>query len=139
MNLPRHPILIAPQALRHITELIRRDGIDTRLNWYKTFVRGIGTEDKGAWSCLRIGLDAHPITFLPDIPDANLEIAQPVLYVACQRDYACAPALSKATIRKHCKNVTIKEFDTGHWVQLEASDVFNASLLEWISGFNDAV
>ena len=69
-----------------------------------------------------------------DIPQGNLTIAQPVLYIACQRDYACAPALSKATIGEYCKNVTIKDFDTGHWVQLEAPDAFNATLLEWMNG-----
>lgn len=46
----------------------------------------------------------------------------------------CVPLLYAKT-NKYCKDLTVKEFDTGHWAQLQAPDQFNADLLEWINGF----
>ena len=77
--------------------------------------------------------DPPDAPMLPDIPEANRTIAQPVLYFACTKDYVCVPALSMG-MKEHCKNLTVKELDAGHWGQLEASDKFNADLLEWING-----
>lgn len=43
------------------------------------------------------------------------------------------PALN-ARAGEHCKDLTVKELETGHWAQLEAPDQFNADLLEWVNG-----
>lgn len=51
------------------------------------------------------------------------------------RDYVCLAALGKASIAKACTGpTTIREFDTGHWVMLEAKDEVNKELGEWIKG-----
>ncbi|KAH9929177.1 Alpha/Beta hydrolase protein [Fomitopsis serialis] len=108
------------QDVKHITDLIKKYGIRSSLNWYKSYIDGIAEEDKG-------------------IPAANQTITKPVLYGACQKDFVCTPGLFVPTMQKVCTNLTIKEYDTGHWVQLEATEKVNADLLEWIDGFTEKV
>ncbi|KAI0731466.1 Alpha/Beta hydrolase protein [Fomitopsis betulina] len=109
------PSYLTEEDKKHFTDRIRSGGIASALNWYKGFARGISAEDKG-------------------IPEANQTITKPVLFIACKKDYVCVPLLYAKT-NKYCKDLTVKEFDTGHWAQLQAPDQFNADLLEWINGF----
>ena len=38
------------QDKKRFTDIVKRDGIASALNWYKSYIRGIGTEDKGTSS-----------------------------------------------------------------------------------------
>ncbi|EPS95748.1 hypothetical protein FOMPIDRAFT_1131820 [Fomitopsis schrenkii] len=109
------PSYYTEEDKKRFTAFVRRDGIASALNYYKSYVRGISTEDKG-------------------IPEENQTITKPVLFFACQKDYICVPSLNLIS-REHCTDFTVKELDTGHWAQLEAPNRFNAELLEWVNGF----
>lgn len=63
-------------------------------------------------------------------------IHKPALYVAATRDAACPPALWKSTLAKYAPHAKVVELETGHWVQLEATDCLNAEWEVWIEGLN---
>jgi soluble epoxide hydrolase / lipid-phosphate phosphatase len=61
-------------------------------------------------------------------------LQQPVLYVAGKQDYICLAQIGIAAVTRTCKTLTIKEFDSGHWIPLEVPNELNAELLMWIEG-----
>ncbi len=52
--------------------------------------------------------------------------------MAASRDYVCRPAFGKASMEKYAPHAEIVELNTGHWVQLEATEEYNAILEQWI-------
>lgn len=44
------------------------------------------------------------------------------------KDQVCLIQSVKAVMPGFCSNITIKEFDTGHWIMQEASDQVNEAL-----------
>ncbi|TFY57562.1 hypothetical protein EVJ58_g6947 [Rhodofomes roseus] len=76
------PSYLKEEDVKYISDLIKRYGIDSSLNWYRTYLSGIAAaDDKG-------------------IPAANQTITKPVLFGACQKDYVCIPVLSVPTMQK---------------------------------------
>ena len=74
-------------------------------------------------------------SFLAGIPQENAIIQKPVFFGAALRDYiVIAPIFIEATTKFSNNKLTIHEYDTGHWVMLEAKDRFNSDLLHWIEG-----
>ena len=70
----------------------------------------------------------------PAVPVDKYEIHKPVFFGAAQQDYVALAATGKQSVTQLCKSVTIREFDTGHWVMLEAKDEVNQELSAWIQG-----
>jgi soluble epoxide hydrolase/lipid-phosphate phosphatase len=67
------------------------------------------------------------------VPQENWAIAQPVFFGAALKDYVCLPDLPKASMEKYCHDLTIKEYDSDHWVQLSCHEVLNGDLESWIN------
>jgi len=66
------------------------------------------------------------------VPVDHYDIQQPVFFGGCKHDTVSMPALGRATLAKHCKNIRYKEFDHDHWVCLSHPEEVNKELLAWI-------
>ncbi|KZS99628.1 alpha/beta-hydrolase [Laetiporus sulphureus 93-53] len=93
---------------------------------------------KGAFNWYRIMLDGITDSDDKQISESRQTITQPVFFGAANRDYVCVPALALARMKEFCPDLTVKEFDLGHWVQLEAPDEVNCELAAWIQGVTKA-
>ena len=66
------------------------------------------------------------------IPIDRIPLPLPVFYAGGQRDCVNPPALALKTLKQLCTDLTVKEVDAGHWLQLEAPDAVNEALTEWL-------
>ncbi|KAJ7121610.1 Alpha/Beta hydrolase protein [Mycena epipterygia] len=66
------------------------------------------------------------------VPKENYVIKQPVFFAAAHEDYICVPKIGLFTTKDACPNLTVRDYQTNHWVQIEAPDKLNKDLLEWI-------
>jgi soluble epoxide hydrolase/lipid-phosphate phosphatase len=48
------------------------------------------------------------------------------------KDYVCLVASGKEPMATYCKNSTIKEYNSDHWVMLGKAKELNKDLQEWI-------
>ena len=62
----------------------------------------------------------------------NYDIKQPVLFIACSKDFIGVPAMGYHTLSTHAKNLTSTELDAGHWALLSHPTDVNRELLSWI-------
>ena len=69
---------------------------------------------------------------LSEIPEENWRVQKPSYVALTLKDCICVPAGPKMAMAKYGTDVTYEEFDTGHWVMLEATEQLNAGLLRWI-------
>ncbi|KAJ7288891.1 Alpha/Beta hydrolase protein [Mycena rebaudengoi] len=68
------------------------------------------------------------------VPKENYIIKQPVFFGGGHEDYVCVPKAMLFTMKDVCPNLTVREYQTGHWIQLSAPDQLNKDLLEWVQG-----
>lgn len=66
------------------------------------------------------------------IPNERIPLPLPVFYAGGKKDCVNPPVLALRTLMQLCPDLTVKEVDAGHWLQLEAPDVVNEALKEWI-------
>ncbi|KAJ4467013.1 alpha/beta-hydrolase [Lentinula aciculospora] len=98
-------------------DAMRSEGMRAPLCWYEIVTSTIERDDDQG------------------IPQENLTIKKPVFFGAALEDYVCVAAIEITTILQTSENVTtIHQYDSGHWVQLEAKDQVNSDLLTWIEG-----
>jgi len=113
-----------------IKEAFAESGFAAPLCWYRTVTDGSTNEDdKGShlavsWTST---YSRHPA-----IPADRYEVTQPVFFAGAKQDYVCLSKMGIMACTQLCKDLTIREFDTGHWVQLEAPTELNTELLAWI-------
>ncbi|KAF5345637.1 hypothetical protein D9758_015147 [Tetrapyrgos nigripes] len=109
---------VTPEERAIQMEAIRQGGLAAPLNWYK-IARGTleGQDDQG-------------------IPQENALIHSPVFFGAALRDYisVSAPIFVAGALVSSNSTVTIREYNSGHWVQLALPDEVNGDLLQWIGG-----
>lgn len=98
------------------SEALLKGGMAGPVCWYKAMTSGISIDDDKS------------------VPVDKYEIHKPVFFGAAQQDYVALAATGKQSVTQLCKSVTIREFDTGHWVMLEAKDEVNQELSAWIQG-----
>jgi len=96
------------------TKILLKDGFNSALNWYKPSLNGLAMKDDEL------------------IVKDNYDVKQPVLFVACTKDFIGVPAMGYHTLSTHAKNVTTKELDAGHWAPLSHPNEVNKELLAWI-------
>ena len=105
------------------------------LCWYKARTEGHCNEDDKS-----VLLSLPPIlssSHEPPNPAISLDkypITQPVFFGGAKQDYVCLSQIGIVACTALCKDLTIKEFDTGHWLPLEAPQALNSELLAWIEG-----
>lgn len=118
-------------------EQLLEGGFAGSTNWYKLMTLGVTpAEDKNIgkikqFTRLRVADIGTPFQESP------AEISAPVFFGAALRDAVCLAQFGKQHITRYCKNATVKDFDTGHWLQLEAADEVNRELKAWIEGIEN--
>ncbi|KAF5322947.1 hypothetical protein D9758_018472 [Tetrapyrgos nigripes] len=109
---------VTPEERAIQMEAIRQGGLAAPLSWYK-IARGTleGQDDQG-------------------IPPENALIHSPVFFGAALRDYVLvsAPSFLAGALVSSNSTATIREYNSGHWVQMAFPDEVNGDLLEWIEG-----
>ncbi|KAG6876315.1 hypothetical protein C0992_000106 [Termitomyces sp. T32_za158] len=94
-----------------------KGGLTGPVNYYKTKVFDLDLED------------------LKVIAPENLVIHKPVFLGTALQDYVCLAPLQKALAARSIKGpLTMKEFDTDHWVMWQEKEKVNEELLTWIQG-----
>ncbi|KAJ7244035.1 Alpha/Beta hydrolase protein [Mycena rebaudengoi] len=98
---------------RQKTELLK-GGLAGPLCWYKQYATGAVMHDDRL------------------VPKENYVIKQPVFWAAAHQDYVCVPKASLLALQGFCPNLTVRDYQTDHWVQLAAPAKINEDLLKWI-------
>ncbi|KAJ6593070.1 Alpha/Beta hydrolase protein [Mycena capillaripes] len=98
---------------RQKAELLK-GGMGGPLCWYKQYATGAVVHDDKL------------------VSKENYVIKQPVFFAATHEDYICVPKVALVTMKDVCPNLTVRDYQTDHWVQLAAPDKVNKDLLEWI-------
>ncbi|OCH86220.1 alpha/beta-hydrolase [Obba rivulosa] len=111
---------ISEEEKQTMKQILLKNGLAGPLCWYKVPVSGLCVDD------------------FKQIPPERYAVQKPVFFGACKKDFVCLPALGLANADKLCPNITVKEFDTDHWVQLAAPDELNRVLKEWVDGITAA-
>jgi len=107
---------VTSEDIKHSKETLLSGGMAGPLCWYKVVTQGLSAAD-----------DAK-------VPKDARQVSKPVFFGACLYDAICVPELGKAAITQNCKQATIKEYESGHWVILEQAESLNQDLLVWIEG-----
>jgi len=95
-------------------EVFVKGGFAAPLCWYKCYTSGLSSEDDDT------------------IPIARYNIEKPTFFAAAKNDTITLPAVQMPALTQFAKNTTIRQFDAGHWVALEAAEEVNKELLAWI-------
>lgn len=66
------------------------------------------------------------------IPEEMFTIEKPVFYGACSLDYVAVPAVFKPAVARYCKNATVKDFESSHWIMWDVKEELNQALGEWV-------
>lgn len=91
---------------------IFQDGYEGGLDWYRARILNVGlAEEKGL----------------------DLNLPQRVLMVVAKRDPVGDPKLAEA-MKQFVPDLTWKEVDSGHWLQLEKSEEVNGALEDFFNG-----
>ncbi|KAI0360858.1 alpha/beta-hydrolase [Trametes cingulata] len=115
---PGLPDWLSQEEYDHMRETLRAGGLKSYLNYYKTAVRSLNLQDD------------------KNIPETQWALHKPVLFVAAKHDAVAPPAMGKASMGKYAPHAKIVELETGHWVQLEATEQLNKVFEEWIKELN---
>ncbi|KAI0348477.1 alpha/beta-hydrolase [Trametopsis cervina] len=103
-------------------DLFTKNGFDAPTQWY-----AVMTSKKSAEDDMRTIPENHRF------PPVNV----PIFFGAARDDGVCTPQLGYDAFAveefKH-HNVTIREFDGGHWIIFSHADEINKELLSWIEG-----
>ncbi|KAF5367927.1 hypothetical protein D9758_004349 [Tetrapyrgos nigripes] len=98
-------------------DLFYKDGYSAPLNWYKIVMSSVESDDDEG------------------IPKENTSTQKPVFYGAALRDYCSIPHSTLRNLPRFAKGeLIIHEYNTGHWIMLEARDQVSNDLLQWIEG-----
>lgn len=88
----------------------KKGGYGPPLNWYKAQIANLNTPDE------------------VELPKDHLHIQQPTLLVAAKLDAVAVPVMQEGGMRPFVKDLTVKEIDSGHWVQADKAEEFNKTL-----------
>ncbi|KAJ3986992.1 alpha/beta-hydrolase [Lentinula detonsa] len=106
---------VTPEERALQIDAMRDEGMTAALCWYEILTSTIERDDNQG------------------IPQENLTIKKPVFFGAALEDYVAVAASQIASILQVSENTTtIQQYDSGHWVMLEAKDQVNSDLLSWI-------
>ncbi|KAF5363063.1 hypothetical protein D9758_012660 [Tetrapyrgos nigripes] len=110
---------VTPEERAFQTEFYNQNGWTAPLNWYRIITGDVDREDNKG------------------IPQENTLLQKPVFFGSASRDYYSLSALwFEFTITSMGSNgtLTTREYNSGHWVQMQAKDEVNKDLLQWIEG-----
>ncbi|KAF8812870.1 alpha/beta-hydrolase [Phlegmacium glaucopus] len=115
-QLPRADYCTAEIQEDHKKALLKK-GLRGPCNWYKGHLNGMNNADEAS------------------IPPEAYHISIPTFFGGALKDCIChltdcicISILVKSSMGKTCSNLVIKDFDTSHWIMLEASNELNEAL-----------
>ncbi|KAL0063075.1 hypothetical protein AAF712_009982 [Marasmius tenuissimus] len=96
--------------------VLENGGIRASLSWYISQLENTDLEDNMA------------------LPKERWYIQQPSFYAIGLRDAICPSQRGKTTMEKYARaEVRVAEFETGHWIHLEAPSLLNRELEAWLT------
>ncbi|KAH7920149.1 alpha/beta-hydrolase [Leucogyrophana mollusca] len=99
-----------------LRESLTLGGMTSPMCWYKCMLQGVN-------SGIATGLS-----------EEDLNIKKPTFFAAALKDRVSIPEYALPLMKKYATGgLTIVEFNTGHWIQLEEPDKLNLALESWIS------
>jgi len=98
--------------------VLQKGGLEGPLCWYKIIVGDIDREDDK-----RAPLSAY-------------QVEKPVFLGLAQKDPIALPVMIRSSTEKHCKNLTVKSFDGGHWLLWDNKDDINKELGAWLEALS---
>ncbi|KZV79864.1 alpha/beta-hydrolase [Exidia glandulosa HHB12029] len=108
---------LTEEYVQEYSQNLLRGGFDSPLNYYRCFM--------GPWN---IDDENKLVETLE-----TFSIDQPVFFGPALRDYVGLPSIQTPPTQAVANDLTIVEFDTGHWVYLELPDKVNEALDAWLS------
>ncbi|KAG5220521.1 alpha/beta-hydrolase [Salix suchowensis] len=117
-------------------DMLLKGGLAGPVCWYKVVTSGImNDDDKGASSRVRNDINNHLLMRRSrlGVPIRSPAVSKPVFFGATSKDAVCIPKLQTPVTQKACPNLIVREFDSGHWVQLEKKDEVNKELGAWFT------
>ena len=135
------PSYVSEEDKQVFIETFRRGGFQAPTCWYKVMTSGLSALDDGR-ACLFTVLVCtklmHAVS--TEIPKQRLvpPPTAPIFFGAATHDYICIPALGTAVLQGDefkGHSITIKEYDSDHWVPLSKAEEVSRDLNAWIEGF----
>lgn len=112
---PGWPEYITKEEFDTIRQNLSKEGsIQSCMNWYISQMHNNDLEDNRK------------------IPVENWKLSSPSFFAVASKDSICTPVRGKATMAQYGVEVTTVEYDTGHWVHLEATEEVNNDLHSWL-------
>jgi len=102
------------EDLEEWRSIVVNEGIGAALCYHKAYVAGLNADDDKA------------------IPLEKYSVEKPVFFAAAHHDYISHALISIAQTKHHCKNVTVREFQAGHWLMMSTASELNVALFSWI-------
>jgi soluble epoxide hydrolase/lipid-phosphate phosphatase len=84
-------------------KIIKPGGMTGPLNWYKQAMAGV----------------THTSEAKVNANYAATKFSLPALFIGCERDMICIPALQEAPMKDFFEDLTVKSLDTSHWIMIE--------------------
>ncbi|KAK1219432.1 hypothetical protein PQX77_017867 [Marasmius sp. AFHP31] len=110
------PSWLSTEEIKIHSENLRKGGLAAPTRWYKYMLSSHNNEDDKA------------------IPLERYKSDKPVFFGAASYDFIAIAAAGIQQTKALCENVTVKEFATNHWVQLQKPDEVNQELEAWLQG-----
>ncbi|KAL0576464.1 hypothetical protein V5O48_005507 [Marasmius crinis-equi] len=108
------PSWLTEEEKRFHSEELLKGGLAAPTCWYKYMLSDHMTEDdKG-------------------IPLERYKTDKPAFLGATLHDCIAIPGITIPQTRSLCENLTVREFQSNHWVQLQKADELNAELEAWL-------
>ncbi|KAF8308795.1 alpha/beta-hydrolase [Clavulina sp. PMI_390] len=107
---PPTPSWASEQELQEIIDFVKRQNMDAVLNHYRYEMFHFDEGDG-------------------DLPK---RLSAPYLYIECKEDPMIPPPIVKTQLN-NCDDITIKSFDSGHWVMEEEPANVVATIKEWLA------
>lgn len=113
------PTWISEEELDAHSSVMLRGGYTGPLNWYKAASANVDRPN------------------LPKIPEEHLTLKFPVLIIAAKEDYITRPEMAFKAAQEgkeqgYLPDVEVKQFETGHWVQLEKPRELCETIVEFV-------
>lgn len=84
-------------------KVLKSGGFTGPLNWYKQGIAGV--------------THASEVKINPDY--AATIFSTPTLFVGCEKDMICLPAIQVVRMKDFFEDLTVKNLDSSHWVMIE--------------------
>ncbi|KAL0562794.1 hypothetical protein V5O48_019284, partial [Marasmius crinis-equi] len=112
---PPAPSWLTAEEIRVQSEELLKGGLAAPSCYYKCMLKYTNEDDK-------------------NIPLERYKTDKPAFFGAALEDYIALAPLGVQQSKALCQNLTVKEFQANHWVQLQRPNEVNKELEAWLGG-----